>query len=180
MYYQYTEQITTLAHVNLTGDINETPVVILENKLEPDVHFDLNSRMDRFQRAKILNVDAESEALKKYYLRPSAEFIAPFAKTNFSASTLSDFANCPFKFFSQSGLGFRDEENLSIDLGFQQRGLVFHALFDYLSKKDFKFTIAELEAFLDQCRGQYQLYLRSDILWSAFKKKMIKTKNCNN
>lgn len=174
LYYQYKEQITTLAHINFTGDINETPVVVLENKLEPDVHFELNSRLDRFQRSKIHANDSESESLKKYYLRTSAELIAPFAKTNFSASTLSDFANCPFIFFAQSGLGFRDEENLSIDLGYQQRGLVFHALFDQLSQKDFKFTVDELDVFLDQCRIKYQLYLRSDILWSAFKKKMIK------
>ena len=174
LFYQFNEQITTLAHVNLTGDINETPVIVLENKLEPDVHFDLDSRLDRLQRAEQSSIDPQIQQTKKRYLRADAEVITPFAKSDFSASSLSKFAACPFIFYVQTGLSFRDEENLSIDLGFQQRGLVFHALFDELSKKDFQFTLVDLETFLDLCRLDFQLYLRSDVLWTAFKKRMLK------
>lgn len=174
LFYQFEQQITTLAHVNLTGDINETPVIILENRLEPDVHFELNSRLDQVQRSNQIVSSENSVLIKSRYLRADAEVITAFAKSELSASSLSQFASCPFLFYAQAGLGFRDEENLSIDLGFMQRGLVFHALFDHLSKKDFQFTLDELEIFLEQSRLDFQLYLRSDVLWKAFKSRMIK------
>ena len=178
LHHQYNEQITTLSKLSLTGDIYETPSIILENKLKPDVDFNVDCQFDLIQKNMIVNSDSavveKRTHVQKYFLHSDNEPVQTFQKASFSASSLSSYADCPFAFFIQSGLSFRNDDVISIDVGPQRRGQVFHALFDYLSKVDFQISGLEFDLFLLDCRQKFQHYLKSDMLWDAFQSRLIK------
>jgi ATP-dependent helicase/nuclease subunit B len=179
LYHNYDQQITSLSKLSLTGDILETPAIILENRLKPDVDLDVDCFFDSNLKKIMINSDSnptnDNGHPQKYFLRPENPPINSFNKNALSSSSLSSFAECPFLFFTQSGLNFRSDDVVSIDVGPQKRGQVFHALFDYLSKVNFQINPTEFDLFLADCRQQFQLYLKSELLWEAFQRRLVKS-----
>lgn len=173
-----TNQIVTTALVGLNGEILETPALLLKQNLHPDAEFDQRGLLYSKQRALLMDSRPEVDELrsvqrKRFLTTATGDGQSPIQNlkiSHFSATSLSDFKKCKFKFFANHLVQVRVPEVDSIELGPLKRGRILHRLFDFLSQKQFK--IDELPVFLEQLRTDSRLFNGQELLWKSYQDRL--------
>lgn len=92
-----------------------------------------------------------------------------------TASEVETYSQCAFKLLASKGFRLRDLPEISIDLDPRQRGILVHALFDFLVQKisQDQYSVDVVKQFLQSQREELQLFIEEDAFWAVQVRKLI-------
>ena len=173
-------QFVTTSLVGLNGEMFETPAILLKQNLHPDSGFDERGILYQKQKTLFLDKHEEVDELRKKYknrfLTSDSSLVQdPMLNLNvshFSATSLSDFKKCKFRFFAGHLVRVRTPEVDSIEVGPLKSGRILHKIFDFLSQQQFQTT--GLDNMLEQLRTESRIYIGQDLLWNSMKARLTR------
>ena len=117
------------------------------------------------------------KALKKETQISSSSLKTPFFKPHktFSASSLSKYKECPFKFYAAYALGLKDDPVWDLDLSPLAHGKLYHELIGFLleEKKFDCINKEEISNFLETIKDDQKLYFSHNELWLSFRNHVL-------
>lgn len=92
-----------------------------------------------------------------------------------SASEIENYAQCSFRLLASKGFRLRDLPEVSIDLDPRQKGILVHALFEFLIQEIAaeKYAIENVRNFLQLKREELELFVNEDGFWSVQLNKLL-------
>lgn len=175
--------VFTTPHLSFSAEPLTPCLYFLENNPKSELALTGQTRLDEMQRHFSAGAgdqltgfeDLVSPMRLKQDLFGSEVQIKTDRFKRLTASEVETYSQCSFKLLASKGFRLRDLPEVSIDLDPRQRGILVHALFDFLVQKisQNEYSVDEVKNFLQFQREQLQLFVEEDAFWGVQVNKLI-------
>lgn len=180
-----TEIILTTPHLSFSAEPLTPCLFFLENNPQSNVVAPEQTRMDELQRFLAANkgdiLDLYESRIGKDRFQQDLQGIANLQVKHsvfdkLSVSEVENYSRCGFKVLASKGFRLRDLPEVSIDLDARQKGVLVHALFEYLIvqiEQTGAFDVHQTKLFLQSQREEQGLFVNEDLFWSVQMNKLL-------
>lgn len=177
--------ILTSPHLSFSAEPLTPCLFFLENNPQSEIQAPQSTRMDELQKS---FASKKGEDLEEYRDRVSAVRLRHDLQgvdqiqvehrvfQQLSVSEVESYTRCSFKLLASKGFRLRDLPEVSIDLDARQKGVLVHALFEYLVgqiEQTGHYDVEKTKVFLQSKREELGLFINEDIFWSVQLSKLM-------
>lgn len=179
------KMILTSPHLSFSAEPLTPCLYFLENSPQSEMQAPKSTRLDEMQKyfsaKKGEDTGAYQDILSvlrlKQDLYGADEIVVQQSVFHkLSVSEVESYARCGFKLLASKGFRLRDYPEVSIDLDPRQKGVMVHALFEYLVTQleiSSEHRPDETKQFLQQKREELGLFVNEDIFWAVQLNKLL-------
>lgn len=177
------EVIFTSPHLSFSAEPLTPCLYFLENNPKSEVISPGATRLDEMQRhfaagSGIHLAGFESRVSQKrlkHDLAGIEVFLQHGVFQKLTASEVENYSQCAFKLLASKGFRLRDLPEVSIDLDPRQKGILVHALFEFLIQEIAvgQYSLESVKKFLQAKREEYGLFVNEDHFWLVQLNKLL-------
>lgn len=177
--------ILTSPHLSFSAEPLTPCLFFLENNPQSDIQVPEATRLDEMQRyfasKKGEDFALYQERISPVRLRQDLQGVDQVqvkhtAFQKLSVSEVEAYARCGFKLLASKGFRLRELPEVSIDLDPRQKGVIVHALFEFLIghiAETGDYDVDKTKAFLQTKREELGLFVNEDVFWSVQLNKLM-------